>query len=114
MVALRTRPPSRSGNGGTSVPPPAKLMRRGVLARMSTRRVTIQPVQGLRLNSCRPSTLRAAGMEILFLSTVLPHGRVAGGEIGSHAVLDALAAAGHDVTVVGYRRAGEGRPAPPG
>jgi hypothetical protein len=53
-------------------------------------------------------------MEILFLSTVLPHGRVAGGEIGSHAVLDALAAAGHDVTVVGYRRAGEVRPAPAG
>ena len=53
-------------------------------------------------------------MEILFLSTVLPHGRVAGGEIGTHAVLDALAAAGHEVTVVGYRRAGEDRPPPSG
>jgi hypothetical protein len=51
-------------------------------------------------------------MEILFLSTVLPHGRVAGGEIGTHAVLDALRAAGHEVTVVGYRRSGEERPPP--
>ena len=35
MVADRTQPPSSSGNGGTSVPPPAKLMRSGALARMS-------------------------------------------------------------------------------
>src|SRR5579864_6186448 len=35
MVALSTQPPSRSGNGGTSVPPPAKLMRKGALARIS-------------------------------------------------------------------------------
>ena len=34
MVAFRTSPPSRSGNGGTSVPPPAKLMRRGARERM--------------------------------------------------------------------------------
>jgi hypothetical protein len=53
-------------------------------------------------------------MEILFLSTVLPHGRVAGGEIGTHAVLDALGAAGHEVTVVGYRRSGEDRSPPTG
>src|SRR5919205_4152930 len=35
MVALSTRPPSRSGNGGTSVPPPAKLTRSGALARIT-------------------------------------------------------------------------------
>src|SRR6478752_347488 len=34
MVAFRTRPPSRSGNGGTSVPPPAKLMRSGARERI--------------------------------------------------------------------------------
>jgi hypothetical protein len=53
-------------------------------------------------------------MKILFLSTVLPHGRAAGGEIGTHAVVDALEAAGHPVTLVAYRRAGESRPAPAG
>src|SRR5579863_5858614 len=36
MVALKTQPPSRSRNGLTSVPPPAKLSRRGALARMCT------------------------------------------------------------------------------
>jgi hypothetical protein len=51
-------------------------------------------------------------MEILFLTTVLPHGRVAGGEIGAHDVIDGLSAAGHGVTVVGYRRAGEARKPP--
>src|SRR5258708_5413711 len=35
MVALTTQPPSRSTNGETSVPPPAKLTRRGALARMT-------------------------------------------------------------------------------
>src|SRR5579884_2175828 len=35
MVALSTQPPSRSGKGGTSVPPPAKPMRSGALARIS-------------------------------------------------------------------------------
>src|SRR5437667_2332773 len=34
MVAFSTSPPSRDGNGGTSVPPPAKLIRRGARARM--------------------------------------------------------------------------------
>src|SRR5207247_6365565 len=29
IVALRTQPPSRSGKGDTSVPPPQKLIRRG-------------------------------------------------------------------------------------
>jgi hypothetical protein len=53
-------------------------------------------------------------MEILFLSTVLPHRRAGGGEIATHAVLDALQAAGHEVTVVGHRRAGEDRRPPPG
>ena len=53
-------------------------------------------------------------MDILFLSTVLPHGRAAGGEVASHAVIDALDAAGHAVTVVGYRRTGDDRPAPRG
>src|SRR5258705_11159624 len=89
-------------------------MRRGVLARMSTRRVTISSVQGLRLTGHGASTLPAAGMEILFLSTVLPHGRVAGGEIGTPAVLDALRAAGHEGTVGGYPPPGRDRPPPPG
>ena len=34
MVAFSTNPPSREGNGGTSVPPPAKLILRGARARM--------------------------------------------------------------------------------
>src|SRR5689334_25001201 len=34
MVAFNTSPPSRCGNGGTSVPPPAKLIRRGARERM--------------------------------------------------------------------------------
>jgi hypothetical protein len=34
MVAFSTSPPSLSGNGGTSVPPPAKLIRRGARERM--------------------------------------------------------------------------------
>jgi hypothetical protein len=53
-------------------------------------------------------------MEILVLSTVLPHGRASGGEIATHAVVDALEAAGHRVTVLGYRRRGETRDAPRG
>src|SRR2546423_12014601 len=88
-------------------------MRRGVLARMSTR--DDHPVSAG--TSSRLAARRYApsgGMEILVLTTVLPHGRVAGGEIGTHAVLDALAAAGHSVTVVGYRRANERRPPPTG
>src|SRR5215467_7967796 len=36
MVAERTTPPSVSGNGDTSVPPPAKESRSGALARTST------------------------------------------------------------------------------
>src|SRR5512133_872022 len=35
MVALRTVPPTRTGNGATSVPPPAKLTRNGAFARNS-------------------------------------------------------------------------------
>lgn len=46
-------------------------------------------------------------MEILFLTTVLPHGRTSGGEIASQVVIDALRAQGHTVTVVGFRRRGE-------
>src|SRR3954454_18045862 len=38
MVALRTTPPSRSGNGGTSVPPPANEIRSGAFARTSMSR----------------------------------------------------------------------------
>ncbi|MEA2411971.1 MAG: hypothetical protein QOC77_2532, partial [Thermoleophilaceae bacterium] len=50
-------------------------------------------------------------MEILFLTTVLPGGRSTGGEIASHAVVDAIAAHGHAVTVVGYLRpAGNAQP----
>lgn len=37
IVAFSTSPPSRSGNGGTSVPPPANEMRSGALARMIIR-----------------------------------------------------------------------------
>ena len=46
-------------------------------------------------------------MQILFLTTVLPDGLSTGGEIASQSVVDALAAQGHEVTVLGYRREGE-------
>ena len=52
-------------------------------------------------------------MEILFLTTVLPERRSTGGEIGSHAFIDALRAAGHRVTIVGFRRTGDPPPADP-
>ena len=55
-----------------------------------------------------PARLR---MELLFLTTVLPTGQTSGGEIVSQAFIDALRSAGHAVTVVGYVRPGEGRPA---
>src|SRR5262249_52445511 len=43
MVAFRTSPPSRSGNGATSVPPPANETRKGALARINIS----HPVDGL-------------------------------------------------------------------
>jgi hypothetical protein len=45
-------------------------------------------------------------MRILFLTTVLPAERRTGGEVASQAFIDSLRAAGHEVTVVGYRRSG--------
>jgi len=46
-------------------------------------------------------------MEILFLTTVLPDRRSSGGEAASQTLIEALRAAGHRVTVLGYRRAGD-------
>ena len=43
---------------------------------------------------------------VAFLTTVLPSGRRTGGELASQAIVDAVRAAGHDVTVVGYARRG--------
>src|SRR6185312_14825747 len=45
MVALRTHPPSNSGKGGTSVPPPAKLSRSGDFDRISMRSPVASPPQ---------------------------------------------------------------------
>lgn len=46
-------------------------------------------------------------MHVLFLTTVLPAKRSTGGEIVSDAVVAALCAAGHAVTVLGYVRPGQ-------
>lgn len=43
---------------------------------------------------------------VAVLTTVLPSGRRTGGELATQAVVDAVRAAGHDVTVVGYARPG--------
>lgn len=43
-------------------------------------------------------------MRIAYCTTVLPSRRRTGGEIASQAFIDALRAAGHTVTVLGYRR----------
>jgi polysaccharide biosynthesis protein PslH len=47
-----------------------------------------------------------AVVQILFATTVLPAGRGSGGEVVSAALVDALRAAGHDVTVLGFVRPG--------
>lgn len=49
-------------------------------------------------------------MPILFLTSMLPSMRSSGGEVVSQAVIDALRAADHEVTVVGYRRSGTDPP----
>ncbi|HKP88792.1 MAG TPA: hypothetical protein VJT75_02340, partial [Thermoleophilaceae bacterium] len=46
-------------------------------------------------------------MRAVVLTNVLPGGRRGGGEVVSQNVIDALRAAGHEVRVVGYRRAGD-------
>ncbi|MBN1256109.1 MAG: glycosyltransferase [Planctomycetes bacterium] len=46
-------------------------------------------------------------MRILFLTTVLPAPRRTGGEIATQGYIDAIRAAGHEVTVAGYTRTGE-------
>ena len=52
-------------------------------------------------------------LRIAFLTTVLPHERRSGGEVVSQELIDALRAAGHDVTVIGWARPGAVAP-PPG
>src|SRR5579875_4143943 len=64
MVALSTQPPSVSGNGGTSVPPPANEIRSGALARMHGRAMDPPPV---------PS----GGRDVVF-GVVEPRGHVGG------------------------------------
>lgn len=49
-------------------------------------------------------------MDVLFLTTVLPHGRAGGSEIVSQGLIDALRSDGHRVTVLGYLRPGEAAP----
>ncbi|ALN73037.1 WecB/TagA/CpsF family glycosyltransferase [Aureimonas sp. AU20] len=51
---------------------------------------------------------------VLFLTTVLPHGRTTGGEIASMNFIDGLKAAGCEVEVVGYHRQGQDTNPPPG
>ena len=46
-------------------------------------------------------------MRAVVLTNVLPRARRSGGEIVSQSVIDALAGAGHEVRVVGYRRLGD-------
>src|SRR5262245_32852266 len=60
IVALTTQPPSRSTNGDTSVPPPAKLTRRGALARI---RCVSEPRPWRRTppTEIDPALLRGAG-----------------------------------------------------
>lgn len=49
-------------------------------------------------------------MKIVYCSTVLPSGRRTGGEIATQSFVDALRTAGHEVTVLGYRRPGDSKP----
>jgi polysaccharide biosynthesis protein PslH len=49
-------------------------------------------------------------MRVLFLTTLLPGLRRTGSEVASQAFVDAIRGAGHDVTVLGYRRAGTDPP----
>lgn len=53
-------------------------------------------------------------MNILLITTSLPHRLRNGGEIATQAFVDALTQAGHDVTVLGYRRPGDAADAPRG
>ena len=52
-------------------------------------------------------------MRILFLTAVLPHERLSGGEVMSAGFVDALRALGHSVTTIGYRRPGHEFEGPP-
>src|SRR5258706_10704770 len=64
MVAFSTSPPSRDGSGGTSVPPPERLIRRGARARMfigeSLRSLTVD----FRAVSQNPTAVRADEVRI--------------------------------------------------
>lgn len=51
-------------------------------------------------------------MKILLITTSLPHRLRNGGEIATQAFVDALKQAGHKVTLLGYRRPGDGASAP--
>lgn len=53
-------------------------------------------------------------MRVLFLTTMLPGLRRGGSEVASQAFVDALRGEGHDVTLLGYRRAGTDPPRAPG
>ena len=48
----------------------------------------------------------APALKVLFATTVLPLDPSTGGEVASHAFVEAIRAAGHRVTVIGYRRPG--------
>ena len=52
----------------------------------------------------------ARAVRLLFLTTLLPGARLTGTEAATQAFVDALRAAGHDVTVLAYRRAGSDPP----
>ncbi|HEU4977662.1 MAG TPA: hypothetical protein VFT42_02090, partial [Solirubrobacteraceae bacterium] len=53
-------------------------------------------------------------MRVLFLTTLLPGMRRTGSEVATQAFADALRAAGHDVRLLAYRRAGSDPPLAPG
>ena len=53
-------------------------------------------------------------MRVLFITTLLPGLRQTGSEVASQAFADAMRAAGHDLTLLGYRRAGTDPPTAPG
>jgi hypothetical protein len=52
-------------------------------------------------------------LRILFITTLLPSGGYTGSEVASQAFVDGLRAAGHEVAVVAYRRAGDSPPLHP-
>ena len=53
-------------------------------------------------------------MRILFLSTLLPGMRRTGSEVATQGFVDAMRAAGHEVTLLAYRRVGTEPPTAPG